>query len=351
LDLDFQHRFCLGRRQEILWGLGYRYTTDDLDNTASNSFHPTSRDTQLFNTFIQDEITLIQERLRLTLGSKFEHNDYTGFEVQPNARLLWTPHSRHTLWAAVSRAVRTPSRAEHNAQHLSAAVIPPGTSDNPAPLPVLVSFVGNKDFESEELIAYEIGYRVRAMDNLSLDIAAFYNVYDKLRTGEPGTPIFELSPTPHLLIPFFSFNNMEGETYGIEATVDYTALNWWRLQMAYTFLKMQMNFTGSGSSANVVGDMSGLSPQNQISFRSLMDLPKNLEFDLWVRFVDNLPAIDVDSYLTLDARLAWKARENLELSVVGQNLLDSNRLEFDPELTTLPTEVERGLYGKCTWRF
>jgi iron complex outermembrane receptor protein len=174
-DLDFQYRFAPNKRQEVMLGLGYRYTREDFEDSFTYLLYPQSRDDQLFSTFIQDEIEIMPSRLRLILGSKFEHNDYTGFEIQPNARLLWKPHALHTLWAAVSRAVRIPSRAEHDIQ-INALVLPPGISQNPGPLPVLVSFFGNNDFDSEELLAYEIGYRTLIHDLVSIDVAAFYNI-------------------------------------------------------------------------------------------------------------------------------------------------------------------------------
>jgi iron complex outermembrane recepter protein len=348
VDIDFQHRFIVSERQEILWGMGYRYTRDDFTDSFTYSLDPESRGDQLFSSFLQNEITLIPSRVRLTLGSKFEHNDYTGFEVQPDARLQWIPHERHTVWAAISRAVRTPSRAEHNIR-IASKVLPPGTS---GPLPVLLAFFGNENFDSEELLAYEVGYRVCPMDRLSLDVAAFYNVYDNLRIGELGAPVLEVSPSPaHILQPIDGTNNNEAETYGVELAIDWRAANWWRLQAAYTFLKMHTQFLGEGREIHFLGDESGLSPQNQVSVRSLLDLPGNLEFDLWLRYVDNLPSIDVDSYITLDVRLGWKPRQNLELSLVGQNLFDSQHLEFKPELNSSITEVPYSFYAKATWSF
>ncbi|MBC2694706.1 MAG: TonB-dependent receptor [Desulfobacteraceae bacterium] len=158
-----------------------------------DTLYPDSRDDNLFSAFVQDEIILVDDRLHLTLGSKFEHNDYTGFEIQPNARLMWMPHSRHSIWTAVSRAVRTPSRSDHDLRYNM--VFPPNTLYPGSQLAVS-SLFGNNDFESEELIAYELGYRVQPMDRFSLDIVAFFNDYDNLRTYEQGEPFPEASPSP-----------------------------------------------------------------------------------------------------------------------------------------------------------
>ena len=181
LDIDFQHRFELGDRQELIWGAGYRFTHDNITNTPTASIQPASLGQDLFSAFVQDSITIVRDKLRLTLGSKFEHNDMTGFEVQPNARLLFTPNERNTLWAAVSRAVRTPSRTENDIL-LNQLTIPPSTPQNPGPIPVLVEVKGSNTHISEELIAYEVGYRAKPHPRFLLDIAAFYNIYHHLNS-------------------------------------------------------------------------------------------------------------------------------------------------------------------------
>jgi iron complex outermembrane recepter protein len=249
---------------------------------------------------------------------------------------------------AVSRSVRTPSRADED-RRINQKVFPPGTYASQI---VVRSLLGNNDFESEELIAYELGYRVQPMDRLSLDIAAFFNDYDNLHTREPGEPFYETSPSPpHLVIPITADNKMEGETYGVELAANWQALDWWRLQAAYTYLQIQLHLAGD-SECILAEKIEGESPHHQISFRSFMELFSDLEFDLWVRYVDNLPSQDIGSYITLDARLSWRPFNDLELSVVGQNLLDSDHPEFQPAMfATSLTEVERSVYGKITWSF
>jgi len=351
IDMDFQHRFSLGDRQEIIWGLGYRYMSDDIDNSATVSFMPDSRDYDIFSAFVQDEIMVIEDLLKLILGSKFEDNDYTGFEVQPNARLVWMPHEQHSVWAAVSRAVRTPSRAEDDVQ-IDLAVIPPGIPQNPGPLPVMLTALGNRDFDSEELLAYEIGYRVRPMDELSLDVTAFFNDYDSLRTGKFGMPFPDppLSPTL-MVLPFTQDNEDEGETYGVELAADWRPCDWWRFQAAYSYLNVVLQQADEAVELSSTSRKSA-SPHHQVSLRSAMDLPGALELDLWFRYVDDLPSIDIDDYVTLDTRLGWRPLKDLEISVVGQNLLDSQHPEYQPEfLDTAPTEVEHSVYAKITWRF
>jgi iron complex outermembrane recepter protein len=337
-DIDFQHRFQLGTRNQMMWGFGYRFVRDDFNNSFSTSIIPDSRDLNLVSAFVQDEIKLIPDRLDLILGSKFEHNDFTGFEAQPSGRLVWKPAEKQTLWGAISRAVRTPSRGEHDT-YVNTRVIPPDALFPGSPAQP-VTLVGNRDFDSETLIAYELGYRIQPTRRLSLDVATFYNVYDNLRTVEP-TSMFSAT----------AGNEMEGDTYGIELAADFQPLDWWRLQLSYSFLEMNLSLKDTSMDTISVG-AEGESPQNKVSVRSMMDLPHNLELDIWFRYVDNLPTQQVDDYTTLDVRFAWKPLKWLELAVVGQSLLDDHHPEFKPELIdTSPTEVERSVYGKITCRF
>jgi len=349
-DVDFQHRFSLSERQEIIWGLGYRFSTDDFTNTFSMSMDPDSRHDQLLSLFVQDEITLIEDCLHLTMGSKFEDNDYTGFEIQPSARVMWTPRERHSLWAAVSRAVRTPSRSESDVR-INSRVLPPDMLFPGSP-PVVTALFGDRDLKSEELLAYEVGYRVRPTDVLSLDMAAFFSDYGNLHTLEMEEMFPEASPSPeHLVIPLRIDHKMDGKAYGIEMAAELQVLDWWHLKAAYTYLQEHLHL--DGDSQDIRSEAAeGENPRNQLSLRSCMDLPRNVELDLWARYVDSLRSQDVGSYVTLDARLSWRPHGNLELSLVGQDLLDDHHPEFVPEIIeTAPSEVERSVYGKIAWRF
>ena len=204
----------------------------------------------------------------------------------------------------------------------------------------------------QELLTFELGYRVRPKSRLLLDIATFYHMYDRLRTFEPGAPFLEASPAPeHLVIPYFCDEKMHGESYGVELEADWRMLDWWRLRATYTSLRIYLHLDeDSGDPLSEGAERE--SPDHQFSLRSSMDLPKELELDLGLRYVDELPNLNVESYVTLDARLEWSPRDNLDVSLVGQNLLDTHHFEFKPVFfLTLPTEVERGMYGAITWRF
>lgn len=353
-DLDFQHAFGCGTGQEIVWGVAYRLVLDDLDQSTVVSFDPEHRRDQLFSGFLQDEITLFPERVRMMVGSKIEHNDYSGFEIQPNLRFLFTFTRRQAAWLSVARAVRTPSRGEHDAE-LAVAVLGPDNPLNPTPLPVAVTATGNHDFVSENLVAYEAGYRLQGARWFMLDIAAFYHDYHDLRNAEFRSISLDDSPQLHLAATIQEDNNCNGHTYGIEAAVDLQIQSWWRMQVVYTYLRMQLD-PDSDFTDEVIDLQEGYVPRHQMSFRSLMDLQRGLEWDVWIRSVGRLPDLGVPGYVSLDVRLGWKFNDALELSLVGQNLLDDHHPEFlelkqilsnDPHAW----ELERSLYGKVAWRF
>jgi iron complex outermembrane receptor protein len=205
-DVNYQHHLRLGERHDIVWGLGYRYTTDIIGGSFTVSFDPPSKGLQLFSSFLQDEIALWQDRLYLTLGAKLEHNDYTGFEVMPNIRATWMPSAHHMLWLAASRALRAPSRNDTN------LIVNIGSFPASDGTPILSRFTTNPRFRDEHLLAYEIGYRTTVTNHLSVDVAAYYNAYNDVETTEPSAPFFEATPLPaHFVQPFSYQNLMNGE--------------------------------------------------------------------------------------------------------------------------------------------
>ena len=349
-DLEAQHDVALGERHRLVWGLGYRVTADEVDSSSTIVLDPDSRTSHLFSGFLQDTIALIPNELDLTLGTKLEHNDFTGVEVQPNARLSWLPAANQAVWAAVSRAVRTPSRAESDVS-INQATLPPGTAANPSALPAFLRAVGDPDFESEELVAYEAGYRIQVDPQLTFDLTTFYNDYDELRGARLGSAFLETSPLPpHLVVPALVDNVLEGQTYGFEIVADWRPIHWWRLQGTYSLLRVELH--AKPGAATGAEDEEGYSPQQQAALRSYVDLSENLTFDAALRFVDRLPALGVSSYLALDARLGWRAAPGLEVALVGRNLLDDSHPEFGSEtLAISPTEVERSAFVTVQWRF
>lgn len=343
IDIDFQHRFALLDWNDLIWGAGYRYNHDNFSNNTFTVATPSSRNDQLFSAFIQDEITLIDDTLWLTLGSKFEYNDYSGFEAQPTARLMWIPHHQHRLWGAVSRAVRTPSRLEHDMKTIQ-SVQPP---QPPLPLAIEVTLEGNRNFEAEEVISYELGYRTTFISNLSLDFTAFYNNYKNLRSLDPGQLNLLTNP---FNIPVRFGNNFSAHTYGFEIASVWQMLDWWRWDASYSLLKTDFNHQ------DAIDDI-GSSPQQHVSLRSSMSPWKNINLDLLFRYVDTNTVVSaigtavIKDYVSMDIRLAWQPVDNLELSLVGQNLLADKHIEYRQELITTDTEIDRGMYGKLRWSF
>ena len=351
LDLDFQHSFALGQSQNIIWGLDYRYLRDSFANTSLTRLNPSSRGTQLFSGFIQDEIMLIDDVLWFTLGSKFEHNDYTGFEGQPTARLMWAPRSGHRVWASVSRSVRTPARAEHdvNIHQYTKLVSDPRL---PSAIPVVVRVNGNDKYVSEEQLAFELGYRLTFANKFSLDLTTFYNDYDKLRGTQLGTP--EVSGTfPALTVtqPAYFNNSSKGSTYGFEAAAVWQMADWWRWDVSYSFLKTHIDSNGYAQNPT--------SPVHKTSIRAGLTPVKDVNLDFWLRYTGSAQAIaprfanelKIDDYVTLDVRLGWQLHPSIELSITGQNLLDDHHLEYVEEAFVIPTEIPRAVYGKLSWQF
>ncbi|MGD8631729.1 MAG: TonB-dependent receptor, partial [Gammaproteobacteria bacterium] len=336
LDVDFQHRFRWRIVHDLVWGLGYRFVQDNTDNNATFSLEPSSRGVNLYSAFLQDEISLTDD-LRLTLGSKFEHNDFTGFEVQPNTRIAWSPDVAHTLWGSVSRASRTPARGE---QDVLLRV-------QPAPDPgVPVYVIGDNQYDSEDVLAWEAGYRFNYRNRWSLDIAAFYNDYDKLRTLDPVT-----TPPANVLLAFD--NNMSGETWGVELASQWQVRPGWRLNASYTWLDMALHLE-NGSMDYLSRSAEDASPTSSAALWSSLDIGASLQFDAALLYVGAIEAsgIDIDSYVELDLRLGWEAKPGLEFSLIGQNLLDNRHPEFLPDfISTQPTEVKRSIYGRVTWHF
>ncbi|HEV7610519.1 MAG TPA: TonB-dependent receptor [Steroidobacteraceae bacterium] len=330
-DVDFQHRFQLGMRNRIVWGLGFRYTSDAVINAPALGFFPTVLNQNLYSAFVQDEIALLKN-LSFTLGTKLEHNAYTGFEFEPDVRLSWNLNSSQVLWGAVSRAVRTPSRIDHDLSE--------GTP------PYLVVLKGGSNFASEALIAYELGYRAQLNSKLAASVSSFYNQYNDVRSA---------SFTPLTILPLYFANNLEGDSYGLEFSANYQAADNWSLHAGYTLLREHLRVKpGQFDLSNARNETAD--PEHQFSIRSSLRLPRRAELDAALRWVDTLPTSNgptpgsVPSYFELDMRLAWHAGDRLEFSLVGQNLLHNHHAEYGfPDPTR--AEIQRSAYGKFSWRY
>jgi len=350
-DIDFQHDIHLGEENELIWGLGYRSIQDTNGSSYTVSLQPIHSNLNQFSGFVQDEVSLFDSRLRVTLGSKFEHNAFTGFEFEPNIRFVGILTKNQSVWAAVSRAVRTPALTEEGLR-LNEGVVPPGAPPFYSPLPVVEAIFGSNQFQSEDLLAYEVGYRIQVASTFSADIATFYNNYTNLRSAEPGTPFPEGSPVPtDVVVPFIASNKMGGGTYGAELFADWGVFPKWRLQGSYSYLQMDIK-KNQDSLDPTPDNPDGQSPRHQWYVRSSLDLPKHIEQDVTLRYVSSLPSLEIPSYYSLDANISWRPIALLEFSIGGQNLLNDQHIEFVPEfINTIPTVVSRSVRGSITWRF
>jgi len=336
VDMSFQHNLQVGDWNHFVWGLGYRFTHDVASNAPAAQLLPATLDQNLFNVFVQDEIKLTDD-LSFTLGSKLEHNDYTGFEAEPSGRLQWNFVPKQMLWAAVSRAVRTPSRLDENLYE------PTGF-----PKPIASLLDGSTSFQSEVLIAYELGYRAQLADKVSASISTYYNDYSKIRSTTPG-------PERDIDLPIVFQNNLEGQTYGVEMSSDYQMLDWWRWHAGYDYIQEHIH-VAPGETDYTHGLNETADPSNQVFLRSSMDLIQNIQFDAEGRYIDEFTinngptAATVPDYFELNLRLAWHATKNLVLSVAGQNLLHDYHVEYGYPNATQEA-IQRSVYGKITWQF
>jgi iron complex outermembrane receptor protein len=339
-DIDFLHHLTLPGQQNFLWGLGARVSPANVVQTVPTiDFLPHHLTDQVYSSFVQDEIPVFSRRLSLTLGSKLEHNNYSGFEVQPSARLLWNATPRQSLWSSITRAVRTPSRLDEDVQLSDFATV--------TPLPIYLQVDGNRKFRSEILLGYEAGYRALLTSHFYLDVAVFHNNYNDVYSFQVGAPFLAASPL-RAIIPLLTSNGIRGTTKGFEVTPDWKPTSWWELRPSYSHLEILMEDGPGNNDPTSVAGYEGSSPRHQGAMQSFLTLPRKLEFDQTYRYVSALPAQSVKSYSTADARLGWHFSRQMELSVVGQNLLQPQHAEFggDPGGRV---GIKRGVYARITW--
>jgi iron complex outermembrane recepter protein len=325
-DLDWQNRYQFGKRHTLTYGMNLRLMNHTVTNLPLFRFEPAQKTLYLYSVYIQDEIVLINDRLRITVGSKVEHNSYTGFEFQPNGRLTWTATQKQTIWTAVSRAVRTPARIDRDfSLYLT---------------PDLALISGSDDFISENVVAYELGWRLQPQNNFSISLATFYNVYNNLRSAEPGPPPFN--------IPISFANGVGGKTYGLEVSASYQMNSQWSIRGGYTYLKKKLTIEPGSSDLNE-GTAESDDPEHQFLIQSNLNVGKKLEVSPVFRYIDKLSKPHVPGYAGLDLRIGLTLNRHLELNLVGQNLLDNRHREFIA--STPPREIERSIYGRIICRF
>jgi iron complex outermembrane receptor protein len=346
-DLDFQHHLVAGDRNDIVWGLGARSDTTGLTAGYPVMFVPPYRTVALFNVFFQDEIR-VSNALWFTIGGKLEHNGYTGFEVEPSARLVWAPpDKKYALWAAASKAIREPSQTDVDVQvDLGMLSVGPGTVE-------VFRLLGNPKVEVEQVRDYEFGFRSELTKALSFDAALFLSFYHDLETLEPQTPVI-LPGVPgapvEIEIPLLYENQTHAMDYGGELFLNWRATSRWRISPGYSYLHatLSQNPPGQGiNSATISTDF----PQNLVQVRSLFNLSRKMDFDQSLYYTARLAGGAIPGHARLDVRLARRIGESAEISVVGQNLLQPRALEYGNSDGIVGTESVRSVYGKITWRF
>jgi iron complex outermembrane recepter protein len=351
--IDYQNHFAWGSRQDIIWGLGDFYTNGRIDGTLTVFFNPQGRSLDVGNAFIQDEIALIPNRVYLTAGIKLEHNNYTGFEFLPSVGATWEIDKQHMLWAAVSRAERTPTP---NDTDLSVNLGEIGVSNG---LPVVLRFVGNKNFQDEHLVAYEAGYRATLSNRLTFDLSAYFNDYDRLQTTEPAVTFLESTPAPPHEVDTLTYGNlMHGESHGLELSANWKVTDHWQLSPGFAFDEIHLHTAPASQDQQTVPFVQGNTPTRMGQLRSHMDLSRTWSWDASAYYVDPLRnqgfsgAVRIPGITRVDTRLTWKASEHVTLSVVGQNLLKNEHVEFEDFFGSMQSsQIKRSGYAKLTWLF
>ncbi len=345
-DADFVHHLLLPHGQDFLWGLGLDISPRTTIQTVPTiDLLPHRLTDDLYSGFLQDRIALVHNRLWLTVGSKIEHNNYSGFEIEPSARLLWALGPRQTMWAAVTRAVRTPADIDEGLQLT-------GFLENTPTFPLFLRVFGNGQFGAEQLIGYETGYRSLIRPRLYLDLAAFHNDYNDLESYGLDPFLIQTQPL-RVFIPFPWINGVMGSTDGFEVGPDWRPRRWWDLKGSYSYLSMDLRarpgFIDSGAAASDEGS----SPRSEVVLQSQFNLPARFELDPTYRYESALaisPTLLVPAYGTADLHLGWRATPHLELSIAGQNLLQARHEEFSPT-DGPPVAIRRSAYAKIMWKW
>ena len=335
VDVDLQQTVRRWQRHSITWGAGYRLSSGRITAVAPSAIEPVRRTDNLFSVFAQDEIALAPDRFRLTLGSKFEHNSYSGFEAQPTIRGLWTIDPTNTIWAALTRAVRTPSRVETDYTTTSFV--------NAAP--TFVRLLPNPDFESEKLVAYELGYRVRAGSRLYVTASAFFNdLRDMLGTDllsrfiEPGAP-------NRLILPVEFANSLHGNSQGTELTADYRPRPWWRVTGNYSYVFVSMSRNPGSQDVSQERHYESAIPHHQVQAGTSFDVSQ-WSFNWLLRHISDLRAPTIPAYTASDVTVSWQMTPRLALSLVGEDLFDAHHLEWPAS----GIQLQRSAYAAFTWR-
>lgn len=337
IELEYTRLVPLGANQDLNWGLGYRLQLEDVDNTFTNTINKSEATDHLFSFFIQDEIRAMQDKLKFIVGSKLEHNIYTGIEVQPNVRTLYHINETNQVWAAASRAVRTPSRLENDGTVIAQL----------SATPTFQRVLPNRDVESEDMSGFELGYRTEPNKNMMFDLALFANFYDELIALDYGR--FTVGSEGGFLVARIpTANAMKGEVHGVEFSTDVKITDWWKMKGYYSFIKQCLQMEKGFRDMGLPAALNEAVPAHSYYVRSSFDLPHGFELDATFRYTSRFYFGRVPSVAELDIHLGKKIK-GWEVAFVGQNLIEAHHKET--VLGGTQTQVERGYYLKLTRRF
>jgi len=347
VDVDGQYHVKVARRHDVVVGAGYRFLDENTDGGFAFAILPADVHEVVLNAFAQDDIAL-GSRVQLTLGAKVERDGYVGWGLQPTARVMWSvvPQRQHA-WAAVSRAVRTPSLADVSGRFNYTSFI------GPRELPIVVGAIGNPAFQSEEVVDAELGYRLELATTASIDVTAFRGSYKKLKTSEPLAPRLELTPgaPPHLFVPVQFGNLLDATTSGVEISAHLTPVRWWRVDGGYSTFRLVPHLSPASGDTHAAA-FDGNVPRAQWQARTAFSLPAGVQIDGMLFRVGALTALGVGAYTRADVRLEVPLTKRLTASVVGQNLLDPMHQEFAGSgAVVAPTLVPRSARVQLTWKY
>ncbi len=343
VDVDLTDRLPLPH-QELSWGGTARASHgNEIQLYSGLTFTPPQRTDELYQAFLQDEITVVPNRLTMLAGTKVLKTNYTGLLGEPDARLLYTPTGTQTLWAAYTHAVRTPADVERDFNLSSFLGYQSG-------LPVMARFSANPNFRSEQLNGYELGYRASAGSKFYVDLASYYNHYgDSFSEDLVRAPYVETSPGPtHILIQAQFGNDLVATTSGGEVAPEWQPTDWWRLGGWYSLLAMHVKKAANSRDIGSAPVEQGSSPEHQALIENEFDLPKAVGVDTYVRYVSALPGIGVASYWTGDARIHWESTHHIGFTVSGRNLFQPHHVEFSYDPGP-PVGIRRSVYGEITF--
>lgn len=348
-DVDFIDHLKLPKNQDIIWGLGARVSPSEFIQTqATVNFLPNQQTDSIYSAFLQDKISVADDKLSFTVGSKFENDSFSGFNYEPSARVLWAPSETQSFWAAVTRAVRTPSRLD---QDLALT----GFVSATPPFPVFLEITGDSTYKPEQLIGYEAGYRSVVSPRFYIDVATFFNNYRGLTSDGTVSLGFAQSPPPspytYILVSVPWANGIEGNTDGVEISPNWRVTNWWQLRGSYSYLQMHLKDMPGTTDATTAASDEGSSPHHEVVVQSLFNLPKQFEIDPTYRHVSALPAQGVQQYSTMDVHLGWHFGEQFEISVTGENLSRPYQVEYESGVNGEPNMgTKRSVYAQIVWK-